>query len=703
MPGADASPTSFAATQRRLVGTVLVVVAVTAGVGVLGLALTARAAGTAEDRADGMAIAADDVSIGVAAAEAAMVTYAVGGDPAELDAFNAARDRATRGLDELRAAAGGRGSLPALVGAERTAAEAFLDGYARPVIASRGADPATAQARAVGGEGRRLYEQFRQTAAATAVAVEGERRDAGRRVGLTAAVSGVVLVLVASGGIVLGWRCRGPSVAAVVEPLEEVRGALLRVGDGDFSPRVAVGGPDEVAAVGQALNVAVAQMDRLTSQQRSRVEREQMIRDVSRTIREYLDVEVVLNLAARELVGAIGVDRCSVLVVEHNSLGPIVAEWVGPLARPLGTGSREQLPAGLDLVAQPLFAAGRPLVVDDTAADDRLEPEVRAAFTDLRIRALLMAPVYATDDLIALVCLQVLDRPRPWSATDVGVVESVAREMGVALSHARLFEREREMVGQLRQLDEAKNDFVSTVSHELRTPLTSIVGYVEMLRDDEAVTDAQDRMLTVIERNSDRLLALIDDLLTLSKLQSGAFELRSDPVEVAPLVEAAVQSVEPILTGRAVDLDVAVPEGVPRVAGDARQLERVLLNLLTNAVKFTPDGGRVELVVSRAQPPAASDDLVTFSVRDTGIGIPEEEQDRLFTRFFRSSSAQAAAIQGTGLGLVIVKSIVDRHHGSVSVASTPGEGTTIEFTVPVAQHWGRPHAGSGDADDEAGV
>jgi len=696
MPRAVATPTSFAATQRRLIGTVAV--AVTAGVGVLGLVLTARATGVAEDRADGMAVAADEVSIGVATAEAATVAYVVVGDPADLDGFNSARDRATRGLDELRAAAGGSSSLRNLVGDERAKAEAFLDGYARPVITLRSTDPAAGQARVVGGEGRRLYEQFRQAAAATVVAVESERRDAKQSVGLTAAVSGLVLVLVAAAGIVIGWRRRDPSVAAVVEPLDEVHGALVRVGEGDFSPRVTTDGPDEVAAVGEALNTAVAEMDRLTSLQRSRVEREQMIRDVSRTIREYLDVEAVLNLAARELVGAIGVDRCSVLVVEHNTLGPIVAEWVGAFARPLGTGSREQLPAGLDLVAQPLFEVGRPLVIDDTASDARLEPEVREAFSDLRIRALLMAPVYATDDLIALVCLQVLNRPRPWSATDVGVVESVAREMGVALSHARLFERERDMVGQLRQLDEAKDDFVSTVSHELRTPLTSIVGYVEMLRDDEAVTPTQDQMLTVIERNSDRLLALIDDLLTLSKLQSGPFELRFDPLDVAPLVQTAVQSIEPIVTGRAIDLDVVVPDGVPRVAGDAGQLERVLLNLLTNAVKFTPDGGRVSLAVSRPQPSESGvDDVVTFAVSDTGIGIPEEEQDRLFTRFFRSSSAQAAAIQGTGLGLVIVKSIIDRHHGSVSVASAPGEGTTIEFTVPVAQHWGRTGSDVGEA------
>ncbi|HVL05807.1 MAG TPA: PAS domain S-box protein [Acidimicrobiales bacterium] len=228
------------------------------------------------------------------------------------------------------------------------------------------------------------------------------------------------------------------------------------------------------------------------------------------------------------------------------------------------------------------------------------------------------------------------------------------------------------------ELDEMKSDFVSTVSHELRTPVTSILGYLEVLLSEELGEPSSDqhRMLTVVERNGRRLMALIEDLLTVSRIESDRLRLVIGPVDVPRLVEAAIQAVGAPLHKRRLDLVVDVAADLPPVAGDGEQLERALINVLANAVKFTPDGGRVTVRAVCAGPG------VEIGVEDTGIGIPTDEQEHLFKRFFRASTARSGAVQGTGLGLSIVKSIVEAHEGKVSVTSFPAKGTSVVMTVP---------------------
>jgi len=246
------------------------------------------------------------------------------------------------------------------------------------------------------------------------------------------------------------------------------------------------------------------------------------------------------------------------------------------------------------------------------------------------------------------------------------------RELQVA------YERERDMVAQLTQLDRNKADFMSMISHELRTPLTSIVGYVDLLNGGHGgpLTERQGEMLAVVERNAQRLLELIDDIVTLDRLESGRLPLEIGAVDVGRLVRQVVDAVSPLAAARGQHLTTDVREGAGSLAGDAAQLERVLLNLATNAVKFTPKGGVVSVV-------ADGDDAgVRLAVVDTGMGIPPSEQPRIFTRFFRSSRARAAAVPGTGLGLVIARSIVEAHGGSIELVSAEDEGTVVTVTLP---------------------
>ncbi|MEA2716164.1 MAG: hypothetical protein QOI99_481 [Actinomycetota bacterium] len=276
-------------------------------------------------------------------------------------------------------------------------------------------------------------------------------------------------------------------------------------------------------------------------------------------------------------------------------------------------------------------------------------------------------------------------RAEVYAARNVELTE-LNRQLQVAIEQAEaaeamqrgLLAREREVVERLTQLDRDKNDFVSSVSHELRTPVTSMLGYLELLTDGDAgpVNTQQERMLEVIRRNSRRLLSRIEDLLTVSGLEAGKVRLALAPVSVETVIAAAVAVMSPVLAGRDLAVSVDVADDATTVTADAEQLDRVLLNLMSNAIKFTPDGGRISIAVRRGS------DTIDLVVADNGIGIPPDEQPRVFERFFRSSNAQDMAVAGTGLGLVIVKGIVELHRGTVRLRSTPGVGTEVTIALP---------------------
>ena len=254
-------------------------------------------------------------------------------------------------------------------------------------------------------------------------------------------------------------------------------------------------------------------------------------------------------------------------------------------------------------------------------------------------------------------------------------------------------DKERQAVSQLRHLDSAKNEFVSTVSHELRTPITSIVGYVEMIQDGAAgeVDEDMDRLLGAVHRNGRRLMGLADDLLTLSEFEAGTFHMAHHPIDLREVMRHVEEATSGLTSSRDLRVVFSSPPEPMTVRGDAGHLERALLNLLSNAVKFTEDGGEVSGHLRRER------DQAVIEIADSGLGIPEDEQARLFTRFFRSSTAQHRAIQGTGLGLSIVDSVVRAHGGTIEVSSAHLQGTRFTITLPLAdgarrrQHRRRRH------------
>jgi signal transduction histidine kinase len=228
-----------------------------------------------------------------------------------------------------------------------------------------------------------------------------------------------------------------------------------------------------------------------------------------------------------------------------------------------------------------------------------------------------------------------------------------------------------------REAEILKDQFFALVSHELRTPLTSIIGYLELvLEDDEGLTDHHRRFLGVVDRNARRLLRLVGDLLFVAHVEAGRLALEVGEVDLRTLTTEAIEAARPRAEAKDLVLE-AVTQDVPLMAGDRDRLAQVLDNLISNAVKFTPQDGSVTVrLVTR-------DDEALIEVHDTGVGIPAAEQDRLFERFYRASTATERAIPGVGLGLTIAKAIVEAHGGTLDFDSVEGAGTTFRVRLPL--------------------
>src|SRR5450759_1143564 len=230
------------------------------------------------------------------------------------------------------------------------------------------------------------------------------------------------------------------------------------------------------------------------------------------------------------------------------------------------------------------------------------------------------------------------------------------------------------------EIMQMKNEFVSTVSHELRTPMTSIKGYVDLILDGDAgeVNEIQREFLQIVKENSDRLVELINDMLDVSRIESGRVHLKIVPLSMLDAVEGAIDSFRAVLEQTGRTIDVQVTGSLPRVAGDRDRVGQVLINFISNALKYSPGGGTVTIKARH------TGDMVAISVSDQGIGINREDQKNLFTKFYRVDSTLTREIGGTGLGLSICKSIIELPGGKVSVRSKTGEGSTFTFTLPVA-------------------
>jgi signal transduction histidine kinase len=318
-----------------------------------------------------------------------------------------------------------------------------------------------------------------------------------------------------------------------------------------------------------------------------------------------------------------------------------------------------------------------PMQVADIAQEGAYESRFRDVLLRMGYRALLTVPLVREDQLVGSLAVA-RKVPGEFSPEVITLLRTFATQSALAIQNARLFRELEEKSRQLEAASRHKSQFLANMSHELRTPLNAVLGYTELILDKifgevpEPIRDSLERARS----SGQHLLGLINDVLDLSKIEAGQLTLSLSDYAMEEVVHAAVTAVESLATEKKLALSATVPAGLPTGKGDSRRLTQVLLNLLGNAIKFTEVGGiRVEV--------AAADGAFRVSVSDTGPGISEADQQRIFEEFRQADSSTTRKKGGTGLGLTIAKRIIELHGGRIWVESSPGTGSTFRLTLPV--------------------
>jgi len=407
------------------------------------------------------------------------------------------------------------------------------------------------------------------------------------------------------------------------------------------------------------------------------VEKLTALGEVSRAVSSTLDVETVLNTIVSRASQLAGADGCAIYEYDdateafhiratHN-LDPVLVATLQ--AAPLRKGE-----GAMGRAAE----TREPTQVADIAAPGAYQSHIRATLLGAGYRALLSVPLLREGEIIGSLSLN-RHTPGEFPPEAVEVLKTFATQSALAIQNARLF---REIADKSRQLEVAsqhKSEFLANMSHELRTPLNAVIGFSEVLiqRMFGELNEKQDEYLKDIFASGQHLLSLINDILDLSKIEAGRMELEATDFDLPSAIDNALILVRERAARRGITLGHTIDERLGMLRGDERKVKQVLLNLLSNALKFTPEGGRID-VSARLQGGAAE-----IAVADTGVGIAPEDQEAVFEEFRQVGTADKK-VEGTGLGLALSRKFIELHGGRIWVKSQAGQGSTFTFTLPMS-------------------
>jgi PAS domain S-box-containing protein len=389
-----------------------------------------------------------------------------------------------------------------------------------------------------------------------------------------------------------------------------------------------------------------------------------------------LDYQSTLRTVAGLAVPHIA-DWCAVDVIdEHDEVQRVAVTHVDPEKIELARTFQMRFPETADAPSSLARAirSGEPFLVRDVPdallAQTARSQEHLVALRELAITSYMCAPLIAHGRTFGAITFVSAESNRHYTDEDLRFAQDVAYRSALAVENARVY-------AQASTANRVKDEFLATLSHELRTPLNAVLGWVRMLRAGAVVEAKVPRALEVIEHNAGAQLRLVEDLLDLSRIITGKFRLEIQPVHLAASVDAAVSAIQPAATAKQITIEVITEAGVGAVAGDAQRLQQAVWNLLSNSIKFTPAGGHVRAEVREHA------GEVTFEIEDSGEGIGADVLPFVFDRFRQGESGSTRSHMGLGLGLAIVRHIVELHGGRVEVHSPGvGQGATFRFALP---------------------
>lgn len=414
---------------------------------------------------------------------------------------------------------------------------------------------------------------------------------------------------------------------------------------------------------------------------RKRYDLHQMLQELSRVTTRLQPLPELAGLILNRLVSTMDCTHAVFLTMDEVERWLILTANVGEFADPLAIKWRSDHP----LLAV-LTKHDRPM----SAYELELQPQLKSLWATERqdlntLHGEVFVPVLANERLLAVLVIGGKRSGEPFSEDDITVFGTLANQIAVAIDNARLYhmvqknavELERANL-ELRQLDRLKDEFIQTVSHELRTPLTFVRGYVELILEESLgpVTPEQRTGLQTVLDRADAVIALVNDIISLTKNEDELLQLA--PVDLVEVINRSLAGAQVVAENSHIKLYAVIPAELPKLMGDQRRIGQILDNLLGNAIKFSPDGGKVTVEAIQC------DKEILLSVADQGIGIPTDKLPRIWDRFYQVDGGMARRFGGSGLGLTIVKRIVEAHGGRVWAESTLGKGSKFTCALPIA-------------------
>ncbi len=461
---------------------------------------------------------------------------------------------------------------------------------------------------------------------------------------------------------------------------EQVFGLLIL---GAAEPNL-YGREEAMIAISFAGQLALA-LDRVRfyEQERRRTKQIDLLYSMSQRVAGIIERGPLLEEVIRFLHQALHLEWSGVGLIEGEELE--IQAAVGPIEVG-GKLAGMRLPLDAPGILSWVARNGVPLLVPDTSANPRFRPMSDTA----QVKAEMAVPLRAKGQVIGVLDVQGRSVDQ-FDESDLSTLQALSVQISGAIERAQLYTDLRKSLEQMREVDRLRNDFLSAINHEMRAPLTAILGFTDFLLREQAgpLTAHQREYLGDVRSSGERILNLVENLLKAARLEEGEILPQCAVVRIADVVAQTTATVRPAAMEKTIALSSRIPADLPDTWADPSMVERILINLLSNAVKFTPPGGAVWI---DARPRDNEPEMIEVSVSDTGVGIDPKQVDQIFKRYHQLNTPGGGQRSGTGLGLYIVKGLVELHGGRVWVESALGEGSKFAFTLPVVREENRGNA-----------
>ncbi len=463
----------------------------------------------------------------------------------------------------------------------------------------------------------------------------------------------------------------------IIQPIYELTQGAKNIGAGDLDHKINIKTKDELEELADAFNQMTNDLKKIKKDLEDKLAELTALHEFSDDIGIWVNETHIFKSIAKKVIEGLGFDKCAIFMLD-NKENAIEGRFLVD-----GTKNKNidhiKFPINSDKIPAIALRKNKPIHVRNASADPGYDSK-HGEFVQIPIRIGKIG-----ERAIGVLAVDNHKSKNPISYRQIKSLITFANTAGLALERIRTYKILQDKAAELedayeelKKMDKLKSEFISNISHELRTPLTSIKGYASLILD-EKMGNLNDKIrdsLDIIDRNVDRLTDLIDDMLDLTRMETGKINYKMERIQLDEVVRNSVEDLRLSASKKGLEITYKLPEYPLNITGDKGRLTQVMTNLLENAIKFTPSGGKIHIEVEDR------DKDIHVKVTDTGIGIPDDKLSEIFTKFYQVDSSTTRKTGGTGLGLYMVRNIIAAHNGKIWVESKLGEGSKFHFILP---------------------